>query len=375
MIALLLSRVEAGGLERVQFNLARALADRGHAVQIVAGRLLVPATSVDEVRCIAPRGAGQFLWRLPGWIRQNRPSVIVTTSNDVAVWLLLLRRWLGADTAVVVTQHLAISGPRLASRGLRRLKLAGIRWAMARLLPSADAIVAVSAAVAADMRAELGLDGVPIEVIHNPIVGVAERAAADLPCPEAWPFPHDGVPVLVFVGRLAPEKRLDLLFAAFLQSRAARSVRLLVLGTGPIARELEQWRRHAGVEQDCVLLGQVHDVLPWIANSDVLVLPSDYEGFGNVLVEAMQCATQIVATDCPSGPAEILDHGRFGQLVPVGDAPALAVALQRSLDGSFRVERKVLLARAAEFSIDRAVDAYTRVFTAVQSRAVPPSRR
>jgi len=94
-----------------------------------------------------------------------------------------------------------------------------------------------------------------------------------------------------------------------------------------------------------------------------------------VLVEAMQCATQIVATDCPSGPAEILDHGRFGQLVPVGDAPALAVALQRSLDGSFRVERNVLLARAAEFSIDRAVDAYTRVFTAVQSRAVPPSRR
>ncbi|MCC7635775.1 glycosyltransferase [Stenotrophomonas rhizophila] len=372
MIALLLSRVEAGGLERVQFNLARGLVDRGHSVRIVAGRLEGAAPCVDEVHFIAPSGAWQFLWRLLGWIRRNRPAVIVTTSNDVAVWVLLWRRWLYADAEVIVTQHLAISGPRLAARGVRWVKLACIRWAMARLLPSADAIVAVSAAVAADMRAELGLDGISIDVIHNPIVAVADAAAPDLPCPEAWPFPRDGVPVLVFVGRLAPEKRLDLLFAAFMQVRATLPVRLLVLGAGPIAAQLEQWRQDAGVGIDCRLMGQMQDVLPWIANSDILVLPSDYEGFGNVLVEAMQCATQIVATDCPSGPAEILDHGRFGQLVAVGDAAALAVALRRSLDGSFRVERDALLARSAEFSIDRAVDAYERVFTAKEER-VPPS--
>lgn len=372
MIALLLSRVEAGGLERVQFNLARGLVDRGHSVRIVAGRLEGAAPCVDEVHFIAPSGAWQFLWRLLGWIRRNRPAVIVTTSNDVAVWVLLWRRWLYADAEVIVTQHLAISGPRLVARGVRRVKLACIRWAMARLLPSADAIVAVSAAVAADMRAELGLDGISIDVIHNPIVAVADAAAPDLPCPEAWPFPRDGVPVLVFVGRLAPEKRLDLLFAAFMQVRATLPVRLLVLGAGPIAAQLEQWRQDAGVGIDCRLMGQMQDVLPWIANSDILVLPSDYEGFGNVLVEAMQCATQIVATDCPSGPAEILDHGRFGQLVAVGDAAALAVALRRSLDGSFRVERDALLARSAEFSIDRAVDAYERVFTAKEKR-VPPS--
>lgn len=375
MIALLLSRVDAGGLERVQFNLARGLAERGHAVQIVAGRLLVPASSVDEVRCIAPLGAWEFLWRLPGWIRKNRPSVIVTTSNDVAVWLLLWRRWLGTDAAVVVTQHLAISGPRLAAGGVRRLKLACIRWAMARLLPSADAIVAVSAAVAADMRLELSLDGVPIEVIHNPIVSAADSGAPDLPLPEAWPFPRDDVPVLVFAGRLAPEKRLDLLFAAFLKIRATRPIRLLVLGAGPLAAQIEQWRQDAAVENDCRLMGAVRDVLPWIANSDVLALPSDYEGFGNVLVEAMQCATQVVATDCPSGPAEILEHGQFGQLVNVNDATELAAAVERSLNGSIRVEREALLTRAAEFSIERAVEAYEGVFTAARRRAARPSRR
>jgi glycosyltransferase involved in cell wall biosynthesis len=346
-------------------------------VEIVAGRQIVASDLQPHpnlrMYCIAPRGAWDFLWRLPKWMRMRPPGVLVTTSNDIAVWVLLWRRLLRMRSAVVVTQHLAISGPRTGARGLRRLKLECVRCAMRLGFPTADAIVAVSAAVAADMCAELGLPASAIRVIHNPIVaaGHSTRIVPARPRPDAWPFAQDGVPVVIFVGRLSQEKRLDLLFAAFLQVRAQHPVRLLVVGDGGMAVPLRGWIMAHGVDAECQLVGRVADVLPWIQHSDVLALPSDYEGFGNVLVEAMQCATQIVATDCPSGPAEILDHGRYGQLVPVGDPQALGEALLSSLAGRFHVDPRALLGRAAEFSIDRAVDAYVEVFTSVSGRSEP----
>src|SRR5690606_4782698 len=106
------------------------------------------------------------------------------------------------------------------------------------------------------------------------------------------------------------------------------------------------------------LPGFVENVLPLIRQSQVLVLPSDYEGFGNVLVEAIACGTQVVATDCPHGPSEILDGGTYGQLVPTGDAVALEAAIRTVLENRFAVPEGMLKARAQEFTLDRSVDAY-----------------
>lgn len=376
MISLLLSRVEAGGLERVQFTLAHALRERGECIEIVAGRVVTSSGAVSEVHCIAPRGAWQFLLRLPFWMRKRRPALVVTTSNDVAVWVLLCRRLLAPDVPVVVTQHLAVSGPRRTARGMRRLKLDAMRWLMCVVYPAADVIIAVSEAVALDMRAELGLPDGRVRVIHNPIVGPLHDAGElrVLPRPAKWPFPLDGTPVVIFVGRLSAEKRIDLLLSAFLQVKATRPVRLLIVGEGGLADFAGEWAQEHALAQDFQMVGRVDDALPWIQHSDVLALPSDYEGFGNVLVEAMQCGTQIVATDCPSGPAEILCQGKYGQLVPVGNSNALAAALTASLDGSFHVETEELLRRAADFSVDRAVDAYAQVFNRLRGSRGRASR-
>lgn len=376
MISLLLSRVEAGGLERVQFTLAHAFRERGECIEIVAGRVVTSSGAASEVHCIAPRGAWQFLLRLPFWMRKRRPALVVTTSNDVAVWVLLCRRLLAPDVSVVVTQHQAVSGPSRAAGGLRRLRLEAMRSLMRVAYPAADAIIAVSEGVALDMRVELGLGEGRVRVIHNPIVGPLHdpRGLRVLPRPAKWPFPLDGTPVVIFVGRLSAEKRIDLLLSAFLQVKATRPVRLLIVGEGGLADFAGEWAQEHALAQDFQMVGRVDDALPWIQHSDVLALPSDYEGFGNVLVEAMQCGTQIVATDCPSGPAEILCHGKYGQLVPVGNSNALAAALTASLDGSFHVETEELLRRAADFSIDRAVDAYAQVFNRLRGSRGRASR-
>ena len=169
---------------------------------------------------------------------------------------------------------------------------------------------------------------------------------------------EDGSPVVVFAGRLSPEKRPDLVLDAFRALTRERAVRLLVLGDGPLRSQVQQRIIDEGLAGRCALAGHVDNVFPLMATADVLVLASDFEGFGNVLVEAMACGVQVVATDCPHGPAEILAGGRYGQLVPTGDAPALAAAIARSLSGEHRVERAVLRQRAGEFGVARAAAAY-----------------
>jgi len=356
----------------VQYNLARALARSGRSVRIVAGRDLGGPGMEGEVDFIAPLGALQFLWRLVGHVRRERPQVVVTTSNDVAVWMLLCRRWLFPDVAVVVSQHLSISAPIRHAEGGRWLKLELVRRAMRWAFGSADALIAVSQGVAEDMCRQLGLDRVRVTVIYNPVVGVGRRSPKPPLESAPWPFPDDGVPVVAFAGRLSTEKRPDLLLEAYLRVRRERPARLLFLGDGSMCTQLQAAISAAGVDADCAMPGVVDDVLPWLERCRLLVLPSDYEGFGNVLVEAMHAGIQVISTDCPSGPFEILAGGLFGQLVPVGAVGPMAEAMLASIDGRFHIDADALRQRAEAFSIARACAAYEEMFDSLPARRVPP---
>lgn len=366
MIWLLASRWESGGLERVQLNLMRGFKERGCPASIIAGRDLGGPGGKDEVTFIAPRGAWQMLLGLPWRIRRERPQVVVTTSNDIAVWVTFWRRLLYPSTAVVVAQHLSLSGPRRRARGFARFKLELIREAMRGAVARSQGLVAVSAALAADMAFELGFPRSGIRVIHNPLTRLDDVPASV--ALQAWPFPDDDVPVFIYAGRLSSEKRLDLLWEAFQQVRVTHLARLLVLGQGSEGVRVAQWVAKSDLQNDCALPGYVEDVLPWMVRSTALVLPSDYEGFGNVLVEAMSCGVQVIATDCPHGPSEVLAQGKFGQLVPMGDAPALAEAMRSVLDGRQRVAIETLRERSKAFSIDAACEAYLEVFSSARER-------
>ena len=226
----------------------------------------------------------------------------------------------------------------------------------------ADAIVAVSHGVAEDLADVTGLPRETISVIYNPVVDdrLAQLAAAPLEHP--W-FRTSGPPVLLAVGRLAPQKDYPTLIEAFARVRAKRAVRLLILGDAKNAQDMARERAtlmqiaaRKNVADDLELAGFAANPAAYMAHAALLVLSSRHEGLGNVLIEALACGCPVVSTDCPHGPAEILGQGIYGRLVPVGDSEAMAAAILATLDEP--PDRERLRVRGAEFTVERAVDAY-----------------
>lgn len=367
---ILLSRFDLGGLERVQTNLAPVFAQAGLDVRIVAGQFLEGTENLLPQGIVklelAPQGKHVFIPALLKQLLSHKPDVIITTSNDVACLVLAFRSLFFPRMKVICTQHLSVSAPLKNTRGLQRAKHRLLLGLMQYLWPKSDAIIAVSSLLADDMQSTLKLRP-PIHIIHNPVV--LPDSQDRMQHPIQWPWPDNSVQTLVFAGRLAKVKRLDILLDAFLQITQTHKVRLLILGDGPERDYVRSFIVKHGLSPICHLAGYQDNPLPWIKASNVLILPSDYEGFGNVLVEAMACGTQVISTNCPHGPAEILDHGRYGQLVPTNNVNALANAVLRVLSKEFYIPATTLMRRANEFSQERAANAYLRVIHDTASKA------
>ena len=174
----------------------------------------------------------------------------------------------------------------------------------------------------------------------------------------AWFTP--GAPrVILAIGKLKPQKDFACLIRAFARVRAIHPARLLILGEGPQREALLSLARKLKVENDVALPGFVANPFAYIGRAAVFVLSSAWEGLSNVIIEALACGCPVVSTDCPSGPAEILDGGTYGRLVPVGDDAALAKAILATLD--YPLPRGRLRDRAQLFSVDRAVERYLDV--------------
>ena len=217
---------------------------------------------------------------------------------------------------------------------------------MRRLYPGAQRVVAVSEGVARALREGLGVPAERIEVIGNPVVTPRVLAGATHAPTHPW-FHDGGPPVVVGVGRLAPQKGFDVLLRAVAQARAARPCRLLILGDGGERAALEALADTLGIRDAVALPGFDADPFPAMAAAGAFVLSSAWEGLPNVLIQAMALGTPVVATDCPSGPAEVTDGGRLGRLVPVGDVAAMADGIVAALGSGRRPMDAAWLARYA----------------------------
>jgi glycosyltransferase involved in cell wall biosynthesis len=232
---------------------------------------------------------------------------------------------------------------------------------MRRLYPKADRIVAVSQGVANDLISLLNLPHEKVTVIYNPIVTPELFEQAKQPVSCSW-FEQNRLPVILAVGRLTKAKDYPTLFRAFSLVRQIRPAKLLILGEGEERANLERLAIELGIQNDVSMPGFVDNPFAFMAKASVFVLSSAWEGLPTVLIEALACGCPVVATDCRSGPREILDNGRYGHLVPVGDHEALAKAILETLDNpDFPADRQTRLQRTMEFSVDAAVDKYLKV--------------
>ena len=265
---------------------------------------------------------------------------------------ILAARLAGVAARVVISERNQISSKAREARS---------RWqqALYRAVPfvygAADRVVAVSAGVASDLSRFGRLPNGKIRVIHNPVFDPDIAALSRQPVTHSW-FVPGGPPIILAVGRLHRQKGFDVLLEAFAKARAEVDCRLVILGEGPERAALTAQSERLGLAYNIDMPGFCENPFPLMARAGAFVLSSRWEGFPNALVEAMACGAPVIATDCPSGPHEILDGGKIAPLVPVDDADALGQALLASLSSPPDTARAQ--ARAQMFSVSAAADQY-----------------
>lgn len=339
-------------------TLANAFASQGHDVDLVLAGATGDYLSeiAPDVRLVDLR-SNRVIKSFPAlvrYLRRERPRVVLSAishANMVAVWAGALA---GQSTRVVVAQHNnLLQSMKLYTSARQRI----MTWLMRPSYVRADAVIAVSEGVADDLARGIRFPLERISVIYNPVdLDRVERLARES-VDHRW-FSPDEPPVIVTAGRLAPAKDLMTLLRAFSILRKKRVARLVVLGEGALRAELEHLVRELGIEADVSMPGFVSNPYAYMARARVFALSSRTEGLPTVLIEALACGCSVVSTDCPSGPAEILEDGKWGRLVPVGDTETLADAMAAAID---ETGDRDTTTRASEFGLDMIIDDYIDV--------------
>ena len=344
------------GVDRAMKHLIPALVERGYPVDLLHVRKHGPHIEgeMSGLRRI-DLGSSHVYPSLPAlvrYLRRERPTVMLSDKDRVNRTALLARFLAGVDTRLVLSSGTTISID-LASRG------AFDRWlqrnSMGKLYGFADRVIVTSRGVADDMAAYTGLARSKIEVVPSPVVP-EYCFHQTLPRPDHPWFQAGEPPVILGVGELCMRKDFATLIRAFARVRSQRRCRLVILGKGRQHEELLALARELGVAEDVDLAGFQPNPYAFMQHAALFAFTSRWEGLGFVVIEALAVGTPVVSTDCPSGPREILQDGRYGPLVPVGDDEAMAQAMAQTLDNPLPAD--VLKEAARPYEIEASTDAY-----------------
>ncbi len=330
-LAFFLATSGHSGVDRVMGNLIGELARRGlridvlrieghgpHLPELPPNVRLFPLGAAHVNSCFLP---------LVKYLRREKPRVLLSDKDRLNRLALWARKVAGVATRVAVRMGTTVS-ENLAKRGRleRSLQYGSIRW----FYPWADAVLVPSCGAAEDIIRIGRLRPEIVRVVPSPIVHAGLQAKAREAAEHPW-FNDGGPPVVLGVGELCERKDFATLLQAFARLRKEMECRLLILGEGRKRQELESLAASLGVKSAVSLPGFVANPYAFMSRAALFVLASRCEGSPVVLMEALACGAPVVATDCPSGPREILQGGRLGPLVPIGDVEALARAMQSVL--------------------------------------------
>lgn len=354
-IAILLPNLRAGGAERVSVNLANELASRGYLVDVVLfdleGELVELLNSdVNVVGLSAPRIRSGFV-PLLSLIRNGNYDAVLACMWPLTVMAVLAKLFSWTKTRIILVEHCTWSMSEIIRSTFHRWI---IRLSMKILFPFADGIIAVSNGASDDLARFAYIQRRNITTIYNPVVSPKIAMSTIAKIPLRWLC--DGHLRILAVGTLKAVKDFPTLLRAFSELRKNKDVHLLILGEGKCRQQLNEIVENLRISEYVEMPGFVADTSAYFEHADLFVLTSISEALPTVLIEALDAGIPIVSTDCPSGPREILEDGKHGILVPVGDAEKLAAAMLQSLSSTH--DKEVLKAKAQDFTIKKAADEY-----------------
>jgi glycosyltransferase involved in cell wall biosynthesis len=327
-IAFLLPSMNGGGAERVALRLMTSLVEAGYRVELLLmrkkGELLDLLPPKIEVIDLGASKVRQAIGPLVRYFRERPPHAIQIRMWPLTVAGLIARSLARARVRVVVSDHAALS----KQYGDQPAAFALLKATTRMFYPRADARLVVADGVADDLAKLSGMKRSSIEVIYNPVPAPPAGVCSTPEIEALWGAPDGRI---LTVGALIDAKNHALLVRSFARLRRRRPARLMILGQGDLLASIQHHAAEQGVAEDVILPGFTIDPWPYYASANLFVLSSDYEGYPNVLVEAMRSGLSVVSTDCISGPREILGRSEYGSLVPVGDEAALAQAMEEAL--------------------------------------------
>lgn len=353
-IAFFLPCMQGGGAERVVINLLKEMVLQGISLDLILATAEGPLLSQipEQIRVIdlAVGRVIKAILPLSRYLRKYKPQALISHMAHANVISVLAKELARTDTKLVLVEHNTLSASKSQ---LMRAKL--VPLLMKLVYPRANHLVGVSQAVSDDLEAQLSLKKSKVKTIYNPVVNDNLIAKAKAPLEHSW-FTENAPPVFVAVGRLTVQKDFASLIKAFALLRKKKMARLIILGEGELRAELEVLIKKLSIADDVSMPGFVANPYAYMSKANAFVLSSLWEGLPTVLIEAMACGCPVISTDCPSGPEEILEAGKYGELVSVGDVQGISQAMLNVL--YCPVDKKFLTQRAMYFSFDKAVSKY-----------------
>lgn len=358
-LAILASFSGAGGVERMLVNLLEGFAAQGVTVDLLLIKARGPhlARIPRTVNIIRLPSEHAYLnaWAIARYLRRTPPAALLAAKHRAlltAVWARALAR---SPVRIVGRLGTTVSGA-LATKGPLRRAIWHVP--MRAFYRRADAVIAVSQGVADDVLAITGLPAAHVPVVRNPVITPDLERLAQEPVQHFWFAPGEP-PVILGIGRLTEQKDFATLLRAFAIVRRARACRLMILGEGRQRARLGALAQQLGISAHVALPGYAANPYSYLRRARLFVLSSAWEGSPNALTEALALGIPSVATDCPSGPRELLAGGEYGPLVPIGDASALAAAMLGALDAPRPPQ--LLKHAVAEYNRDASARAYLNI--------------
>lgn len=348
-----------GGAEKVFVTLANGFIEKGWKVDFLTlDSELKLRDDLSAKISFSVLPAKRVMFCLPSLIKylnNTSADIIISALQPSNFVISLAHLFSSTRSKLILTEHSNSSMQLLAMGPVNRIIVKfGIKWSYTRSCK----VIAVSAGVKRCLNEKYNIRSSKISVVHNPANIPMVRKYGLKPVGEPW-FNQTKIPIGVSVGRLIPAKNIDLLIDAVAVALSIKPFYLAIIGDGELRCNLERKVADLGLEQNIKFLGYKSNPFAYMARSNLLVVSSVREGFSNVIVESLALGIPVVSTNCNSGPVEILEDGKWGVLVPVGDVQSLAQEILKVLNDP----PSFCNLRAYDFSHDRVVQNYIRVIS------------